>query len=77
MTNLAKPKKTRLGTPPQAKESKVTTNLKQKPSGSLVRFNMHMSPEQKKELKLLAAENGLTMTEIIFEGIELWKAKYA
>ena len=77
MTELKKPKKNRLGTPKQVEEQKSTQNLDKDPTGSLVRFNMKISPELRQELKLLAVQRNKTMTEIVFEGIELWKAKYA
>ena len=76
MTELPKPKKNRLGTPKQV-EDKKTQNLKKSPANSLVRFNMLLSPELKQELKLLAVQRNMTMTDIIFEGIELWKEKHA
>lgn len=61
------------GTPPNMEEQ--SHNLTKPDSAKSVLINFSATPEFRKELKIYAAELGLTVTQLIMEAIDFHKKK--
>ena len=78
MSKVEIPKKKRrnqLPEPPKIQEKRSHNTSKAAP-GQKAQVHFDVAPEEKRELRLLAAEFDMKMVDIFREGMQLWKEKY-
>jgi hypothetical protein len=74
MAKIAPPPKSRKGTPPSL--ANTVGNLDKPEPQGLDTLNLRVPFEFKRELKILAAHRGTSMTDLIIEGIGLLRAQH-
>ena len=67
-----KNRKSKLGTPPQADEPKIT-NLHKHPTGKLVPMNFYVPVDFKRAYKIYAAEKDMNMVDVLKSSFDLYK----
>ena len=69
MAKIAPPSKSRKGSPPPM--ARTVGNLEKPEPSAQDTLNLRVPPEFKRRLKILAAEQGTSMTDLIVEAIGL------